>query len=161
MTSNSTTSANQVVADYGLTGSDVYNLQTWILSNTAATAGDYKFNWNYSGDHAYFDVHAELDAIINGVEVGIYNPANENCCNSPSNGFNQSGTYDFGTLQVGDNYGFIMRGSNSDSDDHLYGTLNITDANASVSAVPEPETYAMLLTGLGLMGFMVRRRKSS
>lgn len=29
-----------------------------------------------------------------------------------------------------------------------------------VSAVPEPETYAMLLSGLGLMGFMARRRKN-
>lgn len=29
-----------------------------------------------------------------------------------------------------------------------------------VSAVPEPETYAMLLAGLGLMGFLARRRKS-
>jgi hypothetical protein len=31
--------------------------------------------------------------------------------------------------------------------------------NISVTAVPEPETYAMLLGGLGLMGLMVRRRK--
>lgn len=29
-----------------------------------------------------------------------------------------------------------------------------------VSAVPEPETYAMLLAGLGLMGFIARNRKS-
>ena len=29
-----------------------------------------------------------------------------------------------------------------------------------VSAVPEPETYAMMLAGLGLMGFAARRRKS-
>jgi len=29
------------------------------------------------------------------------------------------------------------------------------------SHIPEPETYAMLLAGLGLMGFMTRRRKSS
>ncbi len=27
--------------------------------------------------------------------------------------------------------------------------------------VPEPETYAMLLAGLGLLGFMARRRKES
>ena len=29
---------------------------------------------------------------------------------------------------------------------------------AAVTAVPEPETYAMLLAGLGLMGFVARRR---
>ena len=28
-----------------------------------------------------------------------------------------------------------------------------------VAAVPEPETYAMMLAGLGLLGFMARRRK--
>jgi hypothetical protein len=30
---------------------------------------------------------------------------------------------------------------------------------ASISPVPEPESYAMMLTGAGVMGFMVRRRK--
>ena len=30
-----------------------------------------------------------------------------------------------------------------------------------VSSVPEPETYAMMLVGLGLMGAIVRRRKKS
>jgi len=29
-----------------------------------------------------------------------------------------------------------------------------------VTAVPEPETYAMLLAGLGLMGTIARRRKA-
>ena len=29
----------------------------------------------------------------------------------------------------------------------------------NVAAVPEPETYAMLLAGLGLIGFTARRRK--
>jgi hypothetical protein len=34
-------------------------------------------------------------------------------------------------------------------------------AIATVPAVPEPETYAMLLAGLGLMGFIARRRKAA
>jgi hypothetical protein len=33
--------------------------------------------------------------------------------------------------------------------------------NVSVAAVPEPETYALMLAGLGLLGFMARRRKSA
>jgi hypothetical protein len=29
----------------------------------------------------------------------------------------------------------------------------------SVTAIPEPESYAMMLAGLGLLDFMARRRK--
>jgi hypothetical protein len=29
----------------------------------------------------------------------------------------------------------------------------------NVTPVPEPETYAMMLAGLGMLGFMARRRK--
>lgn len=35
-----------------------------------------------------------------------------------------------------------------------------TNVAGLVSAVPEPETYAMLFAGLGLLGFMARRRKN-
>lgn len=38
-----------------------------------------------------------------------------------------------------------------------YGTVTYTFA----APVPEPETYAMLLAGLGLVGFAARRRKSA
>ena len=47
---------------------------------------------------------------------------------------------------------------------HKLNTLRawaVRDGGASVSAVPEPETYAMLLAGLGLLGFTARRRSRS
>ena len=40
--------------------------------------------------------------------------------------------------------------------DSLGGSLD----NVSVTAVPEPESYAMMLAGLALMGTIARRRKS-
>ena len=44
----------------------------------------------------------------------------------------------------------------------LFKNLVLTDTNgASVAAVPEPGTYAMLLAGLGLMGIMVQRKKEA
>ena len=40
----------------------------------------------------------------------------------------------------------------------LNGRIVLTDVPGFASAVPEPETYAMLLAGLGLIGFAARRR---
>jgi hypothetical protein len=41
--------------------------------------------------------------------------------------------------------------------DSLGGSLD----NVSVTAVPEPETYALMLAGLGLIGAVIRRRKAN
>jgi hypothetical protein len=42
----------------------------------------------------------------------------------------------------------------------IEGSLANSPGSWTVSAVPEPESYAMLFAGLGLIGFAVRRRKS-
>lgn len=51
--------------------------------------------------------------------------------------------------------------------DAMQGTLDHTNAlgqytsgSFQVAAVPEPETYALMLGGLGLVGWMARRRKA-
>jgi len=47
---------------------------------------------------------------------------------------------------------------NTDND---YNDVVFKVSNVSVSAVPEPSTYALMLAGLGLVGFMARRRKQA
>jgi hypothetical protein len=44
-------------------------------------------------------------------------------------------------------------------DTTLGGRLNTGIDNLSTAPIPEPETYAMLLAGLGLLGFAARRRQ--
>ncbi|TXT22552.1 MAG: hypothetical protein FD134_2457, partial [Gallionellaceae bacterium] len=39
--------------------------------------------------------------------------------------------------------------------------LSVASNIAPPPAVPEPETYAMLLAGLGLLGFVGRRKKTA
>jgi len=59
--------------------------------------------------------------------------------------------------------GFASSGDYSLSLAYVIGTLGAGQTASIgweyVMAVPEPETYAMLLAGLGLMGFVARRRR--
>lgn len=74
-----------------------------------------------------------------------------------SNTYNLNNSWEHRTL------GFVAQGPST--------TLSFTGAyarwyyigldNVTVTAVPEPETYAMLLAGMGLVGAIARRRKAS
>lgn len=57
------------------------------------------------------------------------------------------------TPTVTNTYSF---GFTTNSNDNVGALLD----NVSVTAVPEPETYALMLAGLGLIGFSARRRKT-
>ena len=51
--------------------------------------------------------------------------------------------------------------------DGSFGTANLVQQDWTlnqdlvIGAVPEPETYVMLLAGLGLLGFAARRRQQN
>ena len=62
-----------------------------------------------------------------------------------------AGTY---SLVVG---GATYDGAGTNAGNRAYGF----GATVAVAPIPEPETYAMLLAGLGLVGAVARRRKSS
>ena len=59
---------------------------------------------------------------------------------------------------AGKTYAYVL-GYNDSAGQATLGDWD--DFVIGVNAVPEPETYAMLLAGLGLMGFVARRRKQS
>jgi hypothetical protein len=55
-----------------------------------------------------------------------------------------------------------LNNANSASSIPLFSNLGIyTGQRTLTSAVPEPTTYGMMLAGLGLVGFVARRRKTS
>lgn len=57
----------------------------------------------------------------------------------------------------------MTAGTHSFSFVNTQGTFYLDNFSVSVTAapVPEPETYAMMLAGLGALGFMARRRRAS
>ena len=76
-------------------------------------------------------------------------------------GLGSAGTYT--ATPTGYNFTFsnVAAGDYALSVKGLNDTATAVSATYSVTAVPEPETYAMMLAGLGAIGFMSRRRKAA
>jgi len=72
-------------------------------------------------------------------------------------------TLSFSAAAITDAY-FTVQYSNEYATYGLFDNFNFSDGSGGnggvISPVPEPETYAMLLAGLGLIGFITYRRKS-
>ncbi len=113
-----------------------------IFAFTAPSAGNYQLNATFAGlDSGGTDVHI----LANGTP--IFDAAITGG-NSPS--FSQSLT-----LSQNDRIYFALGNGGNGSANDLTGI----NASLTVAAVPEPEIYAMMAIGLGLMGYVTRRRK--
>ena len=107
----------------------------WSLYTTAQSAGTIDVPWHYTGFHAYFQVRAKLEWFIvaaagadtSGVLVDA-GPKNSNDVPpTPSGGFDYSGVATF-DVAAGDTYGFVVTGSNGDSNETLTGQLILGNA---------------------------------
>ena len=130
------------------------------LNNVAVNVGDtLSFDWTFYtnepvtgalADAAYFSVLNNLTALLANAAGGItgdaglsgYRAATGNVF---SHTFANAGTYSLVFAVV-------------DTDDFTTSSALAVN-NLAITPVPEAETYAMMLAGLGLVGFMAARRR--
>ena len=75
------------------------------------------------------------------------------------NGVTEIYTQSFVVSENYQQYNFNFTGITSVNITNGVGNILIDDIVVNMSPVPEPETYAMLLAGLGFLGAATRRRK--
>lgn len=139
-------------------GTDVYHLRSGAFTD--------QFTFRFTGD-AVFDVSLVTSAAqdelaaqqifftsadVNGIAVQMMNARVVFGTVLRSASLLQAGTNGDLILTV-HGYAGLLGSTGADIAASYSGTIN-------VSAVPEPETYALMLGGLALIGFVARRRKA-
>ncbi|NYD40785.1 hypothetical protein [Nocardioides panaciterrulae] len=103
--------------------------RSWEFTTTATPAsadGPVTVPWTWQGLHAWFQVTAGLQMVVNGQMVGtLVSAGPTSCCSSPSNGFLYGGAATF-HVSAGDTYGFRLSGSNGDLNNFLRGTFTLS-----------------------------------
>ena len=150
---NANTSLDLTAFSQSIGGNSWINALSWLAelggtsSITANVTGVTSFDWDFKAndelpydDAGYFIAGGIWNTLASVSSVGDF-------------GNSAWQTFTFSTPYTGS----LTFGVYNALDNVHSSQLFITN----VSAVPEPETYAMLLAGLGLVGFMARRRKES
>ncbi|WGG52598.1 PEP-CTERM sorting domain-containing protein [Rugamonas sp. DEMB1] len=133
--------------NFTLTGANGIGARVSLTSYTGVIDSEQLLSFNYTYT-SYDEDGADFDPagyMLNGQmhqlsPVNIYGPITTNGSVSLA-------------LHSGDNFGWYVR-----SMDSQLGAATLT-VSATVSAVPEPATYAMLLAGLSLLGVAARRKR--
>ena len=160
-------SARTVVTDFG-------QVEDWAGQSVAVKAGvSFDDVFKFSLSQAYAATVGAQSLTVNGfagvalsslslyqgafTSIGALNPAF--LVGSVPGSVSSTGSYDlsiaFPSLAANTNYFLVASGKNISSINGGY------TAQIQLAPVPEPETYAMLLAGLGVMGFVARHKSKS
>jgi hypothetical protein len=139
-----------------------------FIEGTASGSTDSTINAAFKA--AWFGSNAPASLVIGnygGSGVGLSSSGDAvNIFNASGNGINR---VDFGASTLGQTFDNAAGLSNvtisqlsAAGVNGAFQSYNAAEIGSpgSVATVPEPETYGMLFGGLGLMGFMTRRRKN-
>ena len=125
-------------AEFGTTHTIGNFTDTFTFSYSGVSADATGFVRNMQNKQSNIDFYS---ATLNGTALDL------------TNGVKYS-DIDFADLPVSGMLTLVISGKATGSVASYAGTIDVT------SAVPEPTTYGMLLGGLGVMGFLARRRKA-
>lgn len=144
---------NWIDVGYFSSQADKTNSFQLIITDRSDTgAGNFDFQFNYDR------ISWETGSASNGVNGFGGNSARAGWSNGVNSSFELAGSAVNGSLLDNGGNSLIHHSLNSNID----GQYNFSVRNGVVQPpVPEPETYAMLLAGLGLMGAVARRRKTA
>jgi hypothetical protein len=133
---------------YGQTFSGALATNVYTIDFSAVPAGPTDFNLTISSTFigaTGFDIKSvKLDTTVL--------TATSNASSTGSNAGFDFWTYSVAGLDRSVSHTITVKGKQLNSTGSFTGTVTAT--------VPEPETYAMMLAGLGVLGFLARRRKS-
>jgi len=126
-------------------------------------------NYMYGIGSGYFEIAASGGNVFHGLEFTIGTGFDINPQNVTWQAFSSSILVGSGTLSLSngtiigfsDAIGFDnLRYTSDDRDSYGYVAPAFDSVHAQfTSAVPEPEIYAMMMAGLGLLGYVTRRKK--
>jgi len=137
-------------------------------------AGEYEkfavspgFNYSYDFYDEYFSFSLDQVSSLK-VTAEVKNSGGGNLFENNLELRNEDTGESFGTLSFGSeantayfnnlvagNYYYEVYGFNNGR-----GNSHVSFSSTFINAVPEPETYALMLAGLGAIGFLARRRKT-
>lgn len=153
------------ISTNGIVGLNAGNQSSWCctgISNIDQSIAVGHMDWITSVSTATFGSGSNQEFVIrwSGAEFGYGTPVDMEMVLHQNSGNIE---FQYNTLVNSGHNMYVGLGSSTDPLGYFAAVGTTYSKNGlliSTTAVPEPETYAMLLAGLGVLGFMGKRRKA-